>query len=142
MDCDNLIENICEFYNLKEEVQCNLTFSFQTHTSTGRTSTPERIQEGKLLENCIYIDDTGGRHPLFLDQIKLEKKVPPGTLVHHEVSCNTRFMLSTVNEIGRSIRKAYHSVPKNCPIYLVIDNTGRHSTIKAKATFENRLRDH
>ena len=71
----------------------------------------------------------------------MEKKIPPGTLIHHDVSCDTNFMLGTVDEIGASIHRAYNFVDKKYPIYLVLDNTGGHGTECAKEEYEKRLRD-
>ena len=102
MDCEDLIENICEYYNLSEYVQRHLTFSYHSHSSTGKTSKVVCMSKGPLLDGRVFHDGTGMIHPLFLDQIKLEKCVPAGTLVHHDVSCDTKFMLGVVHEIGSS----------------------------------------
>ena len=141
MDCEDLIDNICEYYNLSSNVKNNLTFSYHSNTSTGKTKKVVCISSGPLLDGRVYIDDTGMIHPIFLDQIKVEKCVPAGTLIHNDVSCNTKFMLNTVHEIGTAICEAFHFINKKEPVYLVLDNAGGHGTNKVKVEFEKILRE-
>lgn len=140
MDCEELIENICEFYNLDENTCRNLTFSYHSHTSTGKTEKVVCMSNGPLLQDRIYVDDCGIIHLLFIDQIKLEKHIPAGTLINHDVSCKSKFMLESVNEIRTAIRKAFHFVDKTEMIYLVLDNAGGHGTAVAKEEFVRILR--
>ena len=141
MDIDELLEGICEFYNLKEETHQNLTFTYNLHSGTGKTKKVVHLYEGPLLEGRVYVNDSGVHHPLFLDKIQLEKRVAANTPTHHNVSCDTKFMLSSVDEISSAIRTAYHFVDKCKIIYLVLDNAGGRGTVAAKEEFEKRLRD-
>ena len=140
MDIEELIERICEFYNLDDNTQENLTFTYVSHSNTGKTRKIIHLNKGPLLHGRIYVDDNGVHHPLFIDQLKLEKHVPANTPTHHDVSCDTKFMLSNVDVIGKAIRSAYHFVDPTEIIYLVLDNAGGHGTVEAKEQFEERLR--
>ena len=45
-----------------------------------------------------------------------------------DISCDSTFMKKTMPEVGKAIRAAYHWVPKNDPIFLLLDNAGGHGT--------------
>ena len=142
LEVDELIERICEFYNIDEKVQEHLTFTYNSHSSTGKTKKVVHLYDGPLLDGRIYVDSNGVHHPLFIDQIRLEKCVPAKSPIHHDVSCDSKFMLSNVDLIGKAIRSAYHFVDAAEIIYLVLDNAGGHGTIEAKEEFEKKLRKH
>ena len=140
IDTKELIHNIVEFYNLNPDIEDHLFFSYHTHTGTGKTEKVERFNKGKLLEDRFYIDSDGNTHPLYIDQLILVKEVKAGSSYHADTTCDSTFMLNHVDAIGRAIRHAYRDVASwNIPIYLVMDNAGRHRTVEAKETFFERL---
>ena len=71
MDVEDLFDMIGEYYGLEHHVVENLCLSFSSHTCTGRTVKAERYQEGPVLEDRFYVDDTGTVHPLYFDQVQL-----------------------------------------------------------------------
>ena len=67
--------------------------------------------------------------------------VPSGTEVEDDCSCDSAFMLKVVDEIGTSIRKSFHWVEPDVPIYLYMDNAGGHGSKKCKREYKKKLRD-
>ena len=45
-----------------------------------------------------------------------------------DITCNSQFMMDSIDEIGIAIHHAFHWVPRDVPIYLYMDNTGGHGT--------------
>ena len=88
-----------------------------------------------MLDNRVYVDDSGTAHPVYFDQVLLIVRRPKGFDFQAGITCKSAFMLGCVTEIGRSIRSKYHSVPLSIPIYLVLDNTRGHETKDCKRKF-------
>ena len=59
----------------------------------------------------------------------MEGRVPAGIPVHHNVSCNTKFILASIDDIEGNICQAYHFVDKKYLIYLVLNNVGSHMAL-------------
>ena len=138
--CEEVFNLIGEYYDLDENVTSNLSFAYDSHPSTGRSKKVEQFDSGFLLDDRVYVDSCGIRHPVCLDQLKLLKHVPKGSVTQVDATCDSSFMLSQVHRIGRAIREKYDWVPLSKPIYLVLDNAGGHGTTDAKKTFMRTLR--
>ena len=55
-------------------------------------------------------DNTGvqSRCQLTLEDLKLQVKVPKGTDIQKDITCNSEFMLENIDDIGIAIWKSYH----------------------------------
>ena len=56
------------------------------------------------------------------------------------MNCNSNFMIDTVQEIGKSIQKAFSFLSKTKTIHLFMDNAGSHGKIKVKEQFVEILK--
>ena len=95
-----------------------------------------------VVENRKIIPTNAGAgawRSLTLDDLTLHILVKKGTVVKHDITCNSKFMLDALNEIGTSIRQSYHWVSFETPIYLFMDNAGGHGTKEAKDEFVRSL---
>ena len=135
MDTVELLAVIGNYSGLQCEVVDNLCLSFSSHTCTGKTVKVIQYQDDHVLDDRVYVDNSGTEHPLYFDQLQLVVQMPKGTDTQVDVTCNSEFMLQCVREIGRSIRAKYHNVPLSTPIYLVLDNAGGHGTKDCKRKF-------
>ena len=138
--CEDVFNLIGEYYDLSDDVTSHLSLLYESHTSTGRSKKVERFDTGLLLDDRVYVDSCGICHPVCLDQLKLSKHIPRGSVVQVDTYCDSSFMLSQVRPIGREIRDKYHWVPMTTPIYLVLDNAGGHGTTDTKKAFMRILR--
>jgi hypothetical protein len=75
-----------------------------------------------------------------LDDLELHVRLVKGTEMEEDVNCDTRFMLESVDMIGKAIRTAMHWIPTTTPITLFIDNAGGHGTNEGKAEYKARLK--
>ena len=57
-----------------------------------------------------------------------------------DTTCDTEFMLNIVDEMGKAIRSAFHSVPTSQTIHLFMDNAGGHGTELAKMQYSDFLK--
>ena len=65
--------------------------------------------------------------------------IKKGDEVEEDCSCNSTFMLATMDEVGRAIRSYFFWVPATTIVYLIIDNTGGHSTNDAIEQYHELL---
>jgi DNA-binding protein Fis len=62
-----------------------------------------------------------------------------GDEVEENISCDSEFMMRIMPEVGRALRAAYHWLPMNETIYLVMDNAGGHGSNEATAQYTQLL---
>jgi len=65
---------------------------------------------------------------LTIDDLDLSVYIKKGDEVEEDCSCDSTFMLATMDEVGRDIRSYFFWVPVTTVIYLIIDNAGGHGT--------------
>ena len=63
-----------------------------------------------------------------------------GQLVAKDTSCDTKFMLGNVDDMGKAICATFHWVPHTTPNYLFMDNVGGHRTEIAKMEYRDILK--
>jgi hypothetical protein len=66
--------------------------------------------------------------------------VPRNTEAEKDTTCNSKFMLESVNETGNSIRKSMHWIPKEETNFLFMDNAGGHGTDETKEEYVKILK--
>ena len=63
-----------------------------------------------------------------LEDLTLHVVMDAGSDSEKDITCNSQFMMDSIDEIGIAIHHAFHWVPRDVPIYLYMDNTGGHGT--------------
>ena len=63
---------------------------------------------------------------LTIDDLDLSVYIKKGDEVEEDCSCDSTFMLATMDEVGRDIRSYFFWVPVTTVIYLIIDIAGGH----------------
>jgi hypothetical protein len=141
-----VIDEIQYLYGLHEDVAEHLTFSHCTHKKNGKREIKRRYMDENgvgynelLIGNQTFIDEHGVSQELTINDIGLSVRVPRGSEVEKDVSCDSTFMLESLEDAGTSIRSALHWVDSDDPIYLFIDNAGGHGTDEAKGEYESTL---
>ena len=130
----DVLQVIVELYDLK--LKNELVFSYKTHTSTGRSYKWKRLrcEDGYLLKGRKITTNRGITRPLKFDDLILHQNIHPGSIVMRDTTCDSSFMLNTIEEIGTAIRNSFHWVNINVPIHLIMDNAGGHGTNQTKET--------
>ena len=90
---------------------------------------------GKKNERWKYVsedDDLVPSHGM-LNEWKLLVRYVKGDKRQEDCSCDSKFMLDTMPNVGQAIRDAYRCIGVgDCtPIFLYLDNAGGHSTEEA-----------
>lgn len=107
-------------------------------------SSKYRIVKGheKLSSLEQYKPDSGGQKvKVELGDLKLAVRYKDGDKVTTDVSCDSKWMLETMGEVAEAIRAAYHWIPSEQVIYLVMDNAGGHGTDQAVQQYTKQLLD-
>ncbi len=82
-----------------------------------------------------------GEQECTIHDVNLSLSYPQETIIEREVNGNCQFMLRILPEIATEICQQLHIVPRNEPIYLVMDNAGGHRKQEAREEYTRRLRD-
>jgi hypothetical protein len=136
------IDDIHNIYGLEESVLDRLSFSYYSHNRSGKREV-KRIESDDsnslLIGNRYLIDENGTQRSLTISDLSLFVKIPKNTEIERDTTCDSVFMLSTVHEVGRSIRESMHWVPPDEPIILFMDNAGGHGTNDTKKQYVSIL---
>ena len=152
-----LIQQIVSKYKIGDRVAEKLVFKYKsasivTKKKTGKkvfgsvtkyiTASDTSLLDGRFIQ-CPAEDGSMKleSRPLKLKDLNLHVQVPAKTLYQKDVSCDSDFMVSVVDEIGTSIRAKFSFVEKEKPIYLFMDNAGGHGKEIVKESYVKRLRD-
>jgi hypothetical protein len=80
------------------------------------------------------------RRRLEIGDILLFVERRKGDKVEKDTTCDSQFMLKHMRQVGMAMRGAYHWVPFETPLYLVMDNMGGHGTVDAWREFTEYLK--
>ncbi len=85
----------------------------------------------------------GTQRPLTIDDLNLYCYYPQGSIIEEGITCNSNsnFMLQTMPAIRAEIRQKMPWIPRDQPIYLILDNAGGHGTRQAINEYTRQLRD-
>ena len=130
-------------YNLEEDITEELVLSYTTY-STQQTNTKKIVRldwddKDLILNHQIHTVPGGSDWPIELTDFTLHVRVPRGKISEQYCSCDTKFMMDIIHEIGAAIRAKMPHVPYWIPIHLFMDNAGGHGTDVAKDEYENFL---
>ena len=93
-----------------------------------------------VTKNRFCVDKKGRTVPVELSDLTLHVRVEKGTEQEVDINCDSAFMLNSVDDIGVSIRDAFHWVPRDVPIILFMDNAGGHGSDVAKEQYVRHLK--
>jgi hypothetical protein len=99
----------------------------------------------KMDQSCssIQFGPSAGapRRQLQIGDIHLYVERRKGDKFEKDTTCNSEFMLKHMRQVGMSMRGAYHWVPFETPLYLIMDNAGGHGTVGAWLEFTQELKE-
>ena len=132
-----------------------LCFVYHTHTIVTRRKSKEMVfkqvsrqimrSDLDLFKNRVirYPNPDGSMtllsRPLELKDVHLRVSVPKGEERVKDVSCDSKFMLGVMDEIGKSIRSHYSFIPQETPVHLFMDNAGGHGKVEVKERYVQHL---
>ena len=79
------------------------------------------------------------RRKLTLDDLHLRVNAPKGKFVEQDITCDSKYMLMNIRDIGQAICDAHSFLPNDHPIYLLMDNAGGHGRTEVKKQYEEIL---
>ena len=124
---DELREVIQEQYALDDAVVDRIEFQYKTKIGNkGNSKMVSIFDGGSKLEGEIRTDD--GKRQLTVQDLNIRVRYRRGDMIATECSCDSAYMLSAMDRVGKSIREAYHWIPPSEKCYLVMDNAGGHGT--------------
>lgn len=147
MTADDLFDSISQFYGLSEFVSDRLEIYFPDYKENGdpkANNRKYRVVKGNEVLSSLeqYKPDSGGQKvKVELGDLRLGVRYRDGDKVTNDVSCDSKWMLETMGEVAQAIRAAYHWIPADQIIYLVMDNAGGHGTDKAVEAYTKQLLD-
>ena len=95
-----------------------------------------------MIKDRKITDETFNERSLTIDDLVLHVHLPAGTPMQRDTTCDSKFMMKHVDEIGSSIRHAYKKiVPTDKPILLIMDNAGGHGQKDVKKDYETILKE-
>ena len=150
-----LFESIQEYFNLDDYTCDRLVITYATYAKTLKTKYVKHIDmfdsetkgkgktkrlvynERELLGDHRMIRTKDGVYrKLTLDDCKLEVQTLKGMLVEKDTTCDSTYMMGIIHNLGRSIRSAFHWLPKKTvPIHLFMDNAGGYGTELTKLEY-------
>ena len=152
---NSLLDAIAQNYNLPPSVLANLCFTYNSTKIVTKKGGKSKVfkeygikihrSDGDIFSNRVvsYPHSNGQmelcQRPLSLKDLHLKVVVPAQSVTDRDVSCDSKFMSDSIDEIGSSIRSHYSFVPHNKPIYLFMDNAGGHGKVDVKEEYVKKL---
>ena len=94
-----------------------------------------------IFKNRIIVSKDGEIKPITAEDLTLVVFKKAGEEYQKDCSCDSRFMLDIMEEMGDHIRRYFWFLPIFVSIYLIIDNAGGHGSNEAKKEYREFLRD-
>ena len=86
-------------------------------------------------------DGTLGYCSLALKDLLLRVNPKEGSIMEKDLTCDSKFMMLHIHEIGKSICDTYSFLPQEQVIYLFMDNAGGHGKTEVKKEYERILKN-
>ena len=86
------------------------------------------VEDELLFENRSITPKKGCKRGLLASDLTLVVVKKPGDTFEVDCSCDSNFMLETMDDVGKAIRDYFWFLPSFITIFLVIDNAGGHGT--------------
>ena len=150
----DLCDAIAEFYGLSEFVTDRLELLFPNYNEDGQRKKNQGknyvIKRDEVLSSLERYTPTsnGQKVKVELSDVEIGVRYQKNDKITKDVSCDSKWMLETMDGVGKAIREAYHWVkwnPRNVQqsntIYLVMDNAGGHGTDEAVQQYSKDLKN-
>lgn len=96
----------------------------------------------KSPRGCVsYVSQTLRLEGVQLENVDLVVRLRKGDMIIEDKTCDSKFMLGVMRQVGKRIREKYSWVPRSTPIVLQQDRAGGHGTKAAIEEYTNFLRD-
>ena len=114
MTAGHLCDHIAEIYGLSEFVTERLELQYEDYKSDGQAKSRKHAAVGynqKISSLKRHTPDSNGEKvKVEIDDLELGVRYQRGDKVTEDCSCDSKWMLETVNEVGKAIRDAHHWV--------------------------------
>jgi len=139
---NELREKAIEKYDLDEFVGERLTFYFETYTGTGNKNI-KNLKDDQCFDSLgMRTNKDGEQVQIELNKVNMCVMIKKNDEIDEDASCDSRFMLECIPEVGQALREKFHWIPIQEKIYLVMDNAGGHGTSEAIDEYTNRLKEY
>jgi len=113
-----------------------LVFRYQAWNNSGTKLEWKTVPASKMISECqIKITPNGQSRPLTVQDISLKCEAKKHDIVEEDITCDSSFMIKHMATVANMMRDAYHWVPAEETLYLVMDNAGGHGTNDVKAQY-------
>ena len=141
----DLIDRMQDTYHFDNDVANRIVFNYRTYPMTKVGGKQQLVRlykdDGYLLSDREVRPATHSvKRDISIHDFWVEVMVKENTIFQEDITCDSEFMMNTLDEIGDSIRKSFHFVPQTEKIHLFMDNAGGHGTIECKLEFEAKLK--
>ena len=150
----DLCDAIAEFYGLSEFVTDRLELLFPNYNEDGQRKKNQGknyvIKRDEVLSSLERYTPTsnGQKVKVELSDVEIGVRYQKNDKITKDVSCDSKWMLETMDGVGKAIREAYHwvkwnplNVQQSDTIYLVMDNAGGHGTDEAVQQYSKDLKN-
>jgi hypothetical protein len=134
---------LSEAYEIRTEVRNKLSLKFNEWIGNAGNQKWKRVD----LDTCLSAQKMRvgpssheGTREITIHDVEFEVLNERGQQVMEDISCDSTFMLSVMNEVGAAIRASYHWVPLSQKIFLGMDNAGGHGTDIAVQQYTDELK--
>ena len=152
MTAGHLCDHIAEIYGLSEFVTERLELQYEDYKSDGQAKSRKHTTvdyNQKISDLKRYTPNSNGEKvKVEIDDLELGVRYQEGDKVTKDCSCDSKWMLETMDEVGKAIREKYHwvkwdprSVQNSDVIHLVMDNAGGHGTDTAVKKYTEDLKN-
>ena len=129
-------------YDLDDAIIERIKFQYKTKVGEKGNTKVVRISEaGARIEGIIREKDNPnipGR-ALTIDDVQIRVHYQQGDTIEIDCNCDSAYMLTAMDQVGQSIRSAYHWIPASKKCFLVMDNAGGHGTDEAIEKYVSML---
>ena len=112
MTAGHLCDHIAEIYGLSEFVTERLELQYEDYKSDGQAKSRKHAAVGynqKISSLKRHTPDSNGEKvKVEIDDLELGVRYQRGDKVTKDCSCYSKWMLETMNEVGKAIRDAHH----------------------------------
>ena len=140
--CEELLELIYSTYQLEKYILDRLEFYITTKIGNSGNTKEVKLELDKAITSYEIRTNNDKNVPprsVMLQDVKVQVRHQYGDSHEVDCSCDSKYMLSAMDRIGKAIRNAYHWVSRDQSCYIVMDNAGGHGTKEAINEYTHHL---
>ena len=135
---EDILTILSETYNLDDHILDQIELYYVIKIGTSGNTKQVRIDDDR--EYALYNIQTENdkdvpRRNITIEDLKIQVRNQIGDEVEEDCNCNSEYMLSAMERVGKSIRAAYHWIAMDQKFYLIMGNTGNHGTTEVIMTY-------